>query len=243
MSNATFPETLRLRRVARSNRFGGALWPGSADTLRRPFRVEGAVGLVSASLLVGEVSTSAMVSRTLRRALSSLGLSASCSFAPGCLSGVRRELRRVDTGSGSSATSADEERFGVLSTLLLARLEGVSTLLGPGTGDDSRAATAEDEEWRRCLFFGASAFSGLGVFAFPGLLRGDPCAGLGVRAVRPGGLSVADLFCLVSLALVLGTTFSGVFPIWPSVLASARPRVRKDIFNGVEASNVFSWRL
>lgn len=55
-----------MRRVARSNRFGGALWLGSADRLRRPFRVEGPVGLVSVSLLVGEASTSTMVSRTRR---------------------------------------------------------------------------------------------------------------------------------------------------------------------------------
>lgn len=132
--------------------------------------------------------------------------------------GVRRKLRRVDTGSGSFATSDDEECFGVLDTLLLARLEGVSPLVGPGTGGDSRSATAEGEEWWRILFFGAPAFSGL---VFSALCTGDPCAGLSVRAVRPGGLSVADLFCLVPIALVLGTTFSGVFSVRPGMLASA----------------------
>lgn len=146
VSNATFPETLRLRRVATSNFFGGTLWSGSVNKFRRPFRVGGTVGLVSVSLFVGDVSTSAIVSRGGRRAPDGLVGPSTCPFSASCLSGVRRKPRRVGVRSSPSATSADEERFGVLGTLPLVLLEGVSVLLGPGTGDDPRPMSAEEEE-------------------------------------------------------------------------------------------------
>lgn len=237
MSNAAFPETLQLRRVAKSNFFGGALWLGWVNGLRRPFRIDGAVGLVSASLSVGGVSASEIVSRTLRGVRGSLGRPVSRSSVASCLIGVRRKLRRV--GTGSSAMSSDEECLCVLGTLWLIRLEGVSSLLGPGTGDDGRAASAEDER-RRSLVFWPLAFMGLVVFAFSGLRMGDPCGDLRVRV--PGGLSVAALFCLMLLALVLVTIFSGVFSLCLGVSDSLRPRVRKEIFNGVAASDTFSCR-
>lgn len=146
VSNATFPETLRLRRVATSNFFDGTPWSGSVDTFRRAFRVGGTAGLVSVSLFVGEVSTSAIVSRERRRAPDGLDGPSPRPFGVSCLSGVRRKPRRVDVRGSSSLTSADEERLGVLGTLPLVLLEGVSVLLGPGAGDDPRPTSAEEEE-------------------------------------------------------------------------------------------------